>query len=242
TIIGEWDAAMQPEHDIEGLDLPPGPAVSHAENLAFLAALRGEPERAWAVLAAVEPVRASIEDARAEGARLLLESQMLALEGRLGAAYETAMEGASRTDPYVFPNSLWAARVALWRGDREGAKAPLEINLAIPVQGRFVDANRLVLEAGVRAIGGETDGALAAYRECLRHFQALEMPFPRSMALMEAGTLLDPAIPAVAAYAAEARAQIERLGSPPLLARLDAMLEARAASAGSSAEGTIRRR
>jgi hypothetical protein len=109
---------------------------------------------------------------------------------------------------------------------------PLEINLAFPVQGRFVDANRLAMQAGVLAMDGDVDGALAAYRESERLHRALDMPFPLSMMLMEAGTVLDPGIPAVAAAAVEARAILERLGSPPLLARLEAMLETQAARFG----------
>ena len=87
------------------------------------------------------------------------------------------------------------------------------------------------------ALDGDTDGALAAYRESERLYRALDMPFPLSMSLMEAGTLLDPAIPAVAAAAVEARALLERLGSPPLLARLEAMQEAQAARFGRERAG-----
>ncbi|MFI5262558.1 MAG: hypothetical protein ACHQZR_08405 [Candidatus Limnocylindrales bacterium] len=133
---------------------------------------------------------------------------------------------------YEYPNSLWAARVALWLGDRERALVALEINLALPLRGRFVDANRLAVQAGVMAMDGDVDGALAAYRESERLHRVLDMPFPLSMTLMEVGTLLDPAIPAVAAAAIEARAIMERLDSPPLLARLDAMQETQAARFG----------
>ena len=87
------------------------------------------------------------------------------------------------------------------------------------------------------ALDGDADGALAAYRESERMFRALEMPFPLATGLMEAGTLLDPAIPAVAAAAVEARAIMEPLGSPPLLARLAAMLEAQAARFGGPRAG-----
>jgi class 3 adenylate cyclase len=232
TVIGDWDEAMRLEDELEGLDLPPGPAVSRAENMAFLEALRGDLEQARSRLAAVRSVRALLEDARADGARLLIETQVLALEGRLAQAYDAAMQGAGRSDPAVFPNSLWAARVAIWLGDRERVRVPLELNLAFPVQGRFVEAARRTLEAGVMAMDGDVDGALAAYREAERICRALDLPFLLSMSLMEAGTLLDPAIPAVAAAAVEARAIMERLGSPPLLARLDAMLDAQAARFG----------
>ena len=237
TVIGEWDEALRLEHEVEGLDLPPGAAVSTAEDLAFLEALRGDAEQARARLTAVEPIRLLLEDARAEGSRLLVETQVLALEGRLMQAYEAALAGARRTDPAVFPNSLWAVRIALWLGDRERVRVPLEINLAFPVRGRFVDANRLAMQAGVMAMDGDVEGALAAYRESERLHRVLDMPFPLSMTLMEAGTLLDPAIPAVAAAAVEARAIMERLGSPPLLARLDAMQEAQAARFGRERAG-----
>ena len=237
TVIGEWDEPLRLGHELEGLDPPPGAAVAIAENLAFLQALRGEADQARARLTATEATRAVLEDARTEGAHLLIETQVLALDGRLTEAYEAAMKGARRNDPAVYPNSFWAVRIALWLGDRERARTPLEINLAFPVQGRFVEANRLALRAGVMAMDGDTDGALAMYREAERMYRVLEMPFPLSMSLMEAGTLLDPAIPAVAAAAVEARAIMERLGSPPLLARLEAMLEAQAARFGGQRAG-----
>jgi hypothetical protein len=188
---------------------------------------------------AVEALRASLEDARGEGSRLLVETQLLALQGRLAQAYDAALAGARRTDPAVFPNSLWAVRLALWLGDRERVRVPLEINLAFPVQGRFVDANRLAIQASVMAMDGDIDGALAAYREAERLHRVLDLSFPLSMMLMEAGTLLDPTIPEVAAAAVEARAILERLGSPPLLARLDAMQEAQAARFGGQRASTV---
>jgi class 3 adenylate cyclase len=228
TVVGDWDEALRLEHEVESLDLPPGAAVSIAEDIAFLEALRGDAEQARARLTAVEPIRLLLEDSRGEGTRLLVETQVLALEGRLVEAYDAAMNGARRTDPAVFPNSLWAARIAIWLGDPERARVALELNRAFPVQGRFVEANRRTIEAGVMAMDGDVDGALAAYREAERLCRALDLPFLLSMSLMECGTLLDPAIPAVAAAAVEARAVMERLGSPPLLARLEAMLEAQA--------------
>jgi hypothetical protein len=239
TVIGEWDEALRLEHELDGLDLPPAAAVATAEDLAFLEALRGDAEQAWARFMAVEALRASLEDARGEGSRLLVETQLLALQGRLAQAYDAALAGARRTDPAVFPNSLWAVRLALWLGDRERVRVPLEINLAFPVQGRFVDANRLAIQASVMAMDGDIDGALAAYREAERLHRVLDLSFPLSMMLMEAGTLLDPTIPEVAAAAVEARAILERLGSPPLLARLDAMQEAQAARFGGQRASTV---
>ncbi|MGZ6259077.1 MAG: ATP-binding protein, partial [Candidatus Limnocylindrales bacterium] len=231
TVIGEWDEAFQLQQELEGLDLPPGPAVARAENLAFLEALRGDVEHARARLTSVRSARALLEESRAMGGERLIAAQLLALDGRLVRAYDTALEGARMTS-YEFPNSLWAVRLALWLGDRERARVPLEINLAVPVQGRFVEANRRAMQAGVLAMDGDVEGALAAYRESESLYRMLDLPFQLSMCLMEAGTLLDPAIPAVAAAAVEARAIMEHLGSPPLLTRLDAMLEAQAARFG----------
>ena len=228
AVIGDWDEAIRLEAELEGLDLPPGPAVSIGENLALLEAMRGDLEGARSRLAALRPVRALLEDARADGARLLIETQVLALEGRLAQAYDAAMQGARRSDPAVFPNSLWAARVAVWLGDRERVRVPLEINLALPIQGRFVEATHHAIQSAAMAMDGDAEGALAAHRESERFYRAVDMPLLLSIGLMEIGTLLDPSIPAVAAAAGEARAIMERLGSPPLLARLDAMLKRQA--------------
>ena len=77
------------------------------------------------------------------------------------------------------------------------------------------------------ALEGNVEGALGAYREATRVYRDLDLPLHLGLCLMDLGTLLDPALPEVSAAAAEARVIFERLGSPPLLARLEAGLEAR---------------
>jgi hypothetical protein len=67
--------------------------------------------------------------------------------------------------------------------------------------------------------------ALAAYREALRGWQDLGVPWFQALTAIDALILLGPGEPELLAAGEEARAILARLGAKPILARLEAAME-----------------
>jgi tetratricopeptide (TPR) repeat protein len=236
--IGDWDRTDQILAEVEEADPPDSLLVQKDSTRAFVQALRGDIATADALLAAIAPVRATADDPRAPWWKRLDEAIVHAFGGRLEEAYAAALDAAAHGvgDP-VQPSAEWATRVALWLGDAKRARAALQLHEALPDRGRMVSLMRLSLRAGVHALEGDRDAALAAYREALRSWHDLDIPFFLGLTSLEFATLVGPAQPEAAAAADEARAIWTRLGSPPLLARLD---EGLARWAGAATEAQAR--
>ncbi|TME09605.1 MAG: hypothetical protein E6I65_10425 [Chloroflexi bacterium] len=117
-----------------------------------------------------------------------------------------------------------AARAAIWAGDVEGARTDLEGLEGLHRRGRGVRLERLTIEAGIAALEGRSGEALATYREVLRGWDDLGLPWDRSLCAIDMATILDPSEAEVVAAGSQARAALEQLGARPFLARLDAAL------------------
>jgi hypothetical protein len=144
------------------------------------------------------------------------------LAGRLEEAYEAGFDGAKHGvgDPVQY-SAEWATRVAFWLVDAERARAALQLHEALPDRGRVVSLIRRSLQAGVQALAGDRDGAVVAYRDALRAWRDMGVPFYVGATAMEFAMLVGPGVPEARAAADEAREIWTRWGSPPLLARLD---------------------
>jgi class 3 adenylate cyclase/tetratricopeptide (TPR) repeat protein len=117
-----------------------------------------------------------------------------------------------------------AARAALWAGDVEAARADLEALEGLNRRGRGVALERLTIRAGITALEGRGGDALAMYREALRGWDDLGLPWDRALCTIDMATLLDPNEPEVVAAAAVAREALEAVGAQPFLDRLEAAL------------------
>jgi hypothetical protein len=92
-----------------------------------------------------------------------------------------------------------------------------------------------VVEAGIAALGGRTDDALARYDEALRGWADLGISWEEAMTGLDLATLLDPTIPRVRAAAERARAILVGLRATRLLELLDAAIRRTDAPAASPA-------
>jgi class 3 adenylate cyclase/tetratricopeptide (TPR) repeat protein len=132
-----------------------------------------------------------------------------------------------------------AARSSLWKKDLAGAVSDLEGLNRLQRRGRGVALERLTIGAGIAALEGRESDALAMYREALRGWEELGVPWDRALCTIDMVTLLDPSQPEVAAAAASAMKTLDELGARPFLERLRAALtrprdHSRRVAAGSS--------
>ncbi len=223
-ILGDWQEADRILAEIDVGELPGALGVAFLERAAYLHAVRGEIEQADATLATLAPMQATLDDPRAPAWDLLNAAFVHAFAGRLMEAYEAGMAGAVMPVEQGLVCAEWAMHAALWLGDAVRARAALALFEARPDRGRMVAAKRQMLQAGLRALEGEREATMAGYRETIRTWRDMDLPFLLGLTLLEFATLVGPREPEARAAADEARAIWTRLGSPPLLARLDAGL------------------
>jgi class 3 adenylate cyclase/tetratricopeptide (TPR) repeat protein len=155
--------------------------------------------------------------------------------GDLESAYEEAAEAVA-ADPSGInsPKSLEIqARAALWLHDPDRARAALSGMRGF--RGRWMANVRVSTEAGLAAIEGRFDEALATYERARRTWNELGTPLDLALCEMDVALLVAPH-QAASVAAERARQLIRDIGSPPLLAQLEAHGRQMANAAGSGDE------
>jgi tetratricopeptide (TPR) repeat protein len=221
-VAGSWDEALALVEDLDE-DNPTGldPEIIYSIR-AIVAAFRGQAELAAAQFAAYRAAAVDATRAEFQASRLLDEATHAMLSGQLDEAYGHAL-AAARLIPYIaYAES--SLRYALWLGDVERVRLAAALLQASVERGRFAGAIRRGMEAGVAAIEGRVDEAGAGYRAAAATLRDLDLPLELGLFLLDYATLIGPDEPGARAAAAEAREIFTRLGSPPLLARLDGAL------------------
>jgi len=220
-ILGDWEEADRVLAEMDLSDVPGSLRAGFLEYAAALHALRGEIEQAEAILATLPPLWATLEVPEVPALKLADAAFVHCLAGRLTEAYEAGMAGAAMpVNPGRFC-AEWATHAALWLGDAQRARAAFSLLAAREDRGRVPTFIRLMLQAGVRALEGDRVAAVANYREAIGNWREVGVPFWLGLTLLEFATLVGPGEPEALAAADEARAVWTRLGSPPLLARLE---------------------
>ena len=155
------------------------------------------------------------------------------IEGNAGLAdgsleeSQRAWRELARLEPDQAPEFLYrAARPALWSRDGGAVHADLEALDATGVHGRVVEIRRLTMRAGLAAVDGQTADALAGYRDALRGWRELRLPWDEALSSIDMATLIDPTQPEVKAAGESAREILSRLRASPFLTRLNAALGA----------------
>lgn len=131
--------------------------------------------------------------------------------------------------------ALLAARCDILAGDAELARSDFAIDTATTRHGRFIDADRTAIRAGIAALEGRTAEALAGYREALAVWRDLGLVWDEALCGIDMATVLDPSDPEVIAAADIARTTLVRLRATPFLDRLEAALSRPIPSARPSA-------
>ena len=123
-----------------------------------------------------------------------------------------------------------AMRPALWLRDLDRARSVADRLDAVPDAGTPAgSAARATARAGIAALEGRREAAVAGYLEAFGRLGELGADLLRAMAVLDAVLLLGPDIPDLAALVPEARAVFERLGVDGYLARLDEAIGAHSA-------------
>jgi class 3 adenylate cyclase/tetratricopeptide (TPR) repeat protein len=196
-------------------------------------ALRLVPSRAWFPAARGEPVDEAIaiterqlETANAPEARL----HLLFLRSLRNIAGDELAEGVDRLlsveeadwDSLVIH---WAIHPTLQLADLSRAYALRDrIDASPDARTTVMRAAHAWLDAGIAALEGRRDEAIAGFANAADRYGTIEWRFVKALAATDFVTLLGATEPAARDAAIEARAVLEELRAAPFLARLDAAL------------------
>jgi class 3 adenylate cyclase/tetratricopeptide (TPR) repeat protein len=164
------------------------------------------------------------DSASREGFLALAQAYAGLAEGTLSAVRNRARRYAQTWPQAGAEGWRLATRAAIWAGDVEAARADLAGLEGLQSRGRAAALERRTFRAGIEALEGRASEALAMYREAMRGWDELGLPWDQALCAIDMATTLDPEEPEVVAASSEARAILERLGARPFVNRLDAAL------------------
>jgi len=220
--LGDWDWALASLEAVAPEETDPVARGAALVGILLIRAFRGIPiDDLMAELASTM----ERSDATSREAFLALAQAYAGFAGgRLSAVGKSARRYAEIWPQGGAEGWRLAARAAVWAGDVESARADLDGLEGLNRRGRGVALERLTIRAGIAALEGRQDDALAMYREALRGWDDLGLPWDQALCAIDMATILDPAEPDVVAAAAVARGALDELGARPFLERLEAAL------------------
>jgi len=234
-IAGDWDFALAELEATLQEELEPGERRFLAGNALNIRVCRGEDVAApLADLVALSDARENSYAARPS----LEVGALQAIARRDFAECRRLYRAAAQIDPgQASPSYYDAAIAALIARDVEGAQAELEALDATGIHGRIAELRRQTVRAGIAALEGRQEQALAMYRDSLREWRDGNMTWEEAKAGLSAVAVLDPAGRDTQSIAQSTRAILAELGAKPFLALLDDLADRSAGTAVSAHEG-----
>jgi tetratricopeptide (TPR) repeat protein len=226
----DWDAALAEGADDRADD--PGSTLDEIRRIAtsstFLIA-RGEPTDL--ALARLEILSTQSSNPFAAAAVHLLRSDRAWLAGDFTLACDEAVIAAELDEALHAIFLGLALRSALWGRDLARARELADRLDADRSTALSVETNRIAARAGIAALEGRLDEAIAGYREALSRYRSIGGDFNVALMSLDFVILVGGDHPATREAAAEARAIFERVKAGAYLERLEAALVQPAAGA-----------
>ncbi|CAN5582938.1 adenylate/guanylate cyclase domain-containing protein [soil metagenome] len=223
---GDWDAALDlaPSTIAEGAG-DEGSTNLPAESIAYIAVIKGlrgdGGESLRMALAHIDRALAQTEDPQFPDMARVLRAWSGLIEGDFDAAYEQVMAHRYADPTYTSAAYVLAGHAMLWRGDVERARLVAERLRGFNLRGKWVNACRTVLDAGIAALEGRSLEARSSFREAIGTLRDEGVLLDVLLSLIDEVATLGVAEPAGQAAAAEARQLAERLGAVVLLEQLE---------------------
>ena len=186
--VGEFDRALSIVSELEEADLVEFDLDSVLGTRAVVAAYRGTPEEAARLREAEEAAFPEVTRPDFLAGRHVEKALILSLADDLAGAYDEAMTGAGLAPTLDAP--VIAMRCALWMGDVDRARQARRLVVAALDRGRAVDAIRHGLEAGLAALEGRREEAVAGYRAAASTLRALDESLELALCQVDRITML----------------------------------------------------
>ncbi len=233
-----WDAALADvEQDLvesAAIGLSPLDELRSLLGQAMIRTARGESTDE--MLARMTELADQTSDAFGAAGVEFVRGDRALLAGRYAESCSEMLAGS--TEPNLAELMLArAGRAAVWGRDHAGAVDVVERLDAHPGSVRSTVAARSALRAGIAALEGRRDEAIAAYRDAVGRYRAAGEDLELACVGLDFVALVGPDEPTAYAAAIDSRAIFERVGARPYLERLDAAL-ARPSAEGSRPTAT----
>jgi tetratricopeptide (TPR) repeat protein len=225
-VVGEWDWALAAFAELNQEDVPLQGRIQLILPAAVIKAFRGDTTAESSRMAKIESAFASVTNPQWASIVPATQSVIAFVDGDLEASYRHALRAAetSRADLIAMVQAYEAAtRAALWLRDRSRTGDAVRTLDSLALHGAWLDATREEFHAGLLALDGRVDDALAAYAQAARRFRDMDLPFCIGMCQLELAMLIGPDHAQARAAADEAEEIFTRLGSPPMLERLNSL-------------------
>ena len=216
---GDWEWAERELGQLLDADVDPETSVMARCGIEYYRLFRGTADRAE--IDAVAREIANLQDPDMAASVDDIAATALYLAGDwAGAAREfiAAAERSALNLPYILPK---AGRAAVLARDPDTASAVLERLHRHGARGRAIGADKAVIAAGLRALAGESAGALAGYRAAMATYRDLGLAWDEALLGLEAALVLGADDAEIAAWADRAQVVFAGLGARPMLALLD---------------------
>jgi len=221
----DWDAALESLEEILGLARTLEDEAGLRTVQSFILTSRGAPPDH--ALETAEAAAAEAADPSDLAQVRVLRAERAFLAGDLRTAAEERIKAADEFAPLAHIYLDSAMRPLLWAGQADAARAVARRMAELP--GSNGKANRSDIRAawaGIAALEGRRDEALASYRQVFAECLDFGMGFVYAERVLDAVRLLGADTPELREPAAEARAIFERLKAAPYLVWLDEALAA----------------
>jgi len=228
-----WDEALA-EAESELAEMRAGSVASPLDEIRSLSiqglirVARGDPTDV--TLAELEALVERTSDSFGVAAVHFLRGDRAFIAGDHAAAWGEMLEGSN--EPNIGDLMITRAlRAALWSGDARMAGEIADRLDAHPSSAASTRAARIAARAGIAALDGRREEAIARYQDALARYRAVNQDFDLACTGLDFVFLVGPQESLALTTADEARAILARVGARPYLDRLEAALSRPAAAA-----------
>jgi len=214
---GDWAWASRAVEEVLALDIDDTDRAALGGIAIGLRATRGQPyEHELAELEEMAGRRA------AHRVTLGLARIWIATaNGQAEMAAEEALHVAEQSSSNASQALSMSARAAILGRDRALAQKLLDRLTETRQRGPTLDAQRVMIEAGLRALDGDWQSAVSLFGESQRRTTDMGLTFDLGLVWLAVVATAPAGDPLAATAEREARAIFERVGAPPYLAQLD---------------------
>jgi class 3 adenylate cyclase/tetratricopeptide (TPR) repeat protein len=227
---GDWDGAL----DLASSTIAEGSSNERsaelpAESIGYVAVMKGLRGDGGAALREaliqVDSVLTQTEDPQFPDMAQVLRAWGGLIEGDFDAPYQHVMPHQFADPTYTSAAYVLAGHAMLWQGDAERARLVADRFRGFNLRGKWVNACRTVLDAGIAALEGRNLEARSGFRDAIGTLRDEGVLLDVLLSLIDEVATLGVTEPAGQAAAAEARQLAERLGAVVLLEQLERSVE-----------------
>jgi class 3 adenylate cyclase/tetratricopeptide (TPR) repeat protein len=230
---GEWDWALRELEIARQYELDDAGKIVLDAAAMLLRMMRGEGSDE--AIAEMTRRLETLEDKDVEASKFDIVGLSRFVDGDFAGAADQWIKGVAMSDynaPYILPRVAVAAILAR---QPERAEEAVRSIIALGTRGRSVDTDRVTVEAGVAAMAGDREAALAGYRAAVAGYRDLSLALDEALLGMQAATTLGTDDPEVGAWIDDARAILVRLRATPVLEQLERIVAHGAAASPAQA-------